>query len=159
MDGVYHCNLLCFATLGTHIVVNILKCQGYHLPHKVDFIFPLLNKCQQLSLLSPSLCELVIQAAFGSSEWPFGPPQRMLHRFPGMLSNFWVVGDFSVLLRPHVILQQQAASEEAGSSGRSRRETHTVLAALQIHPLSPHGCRNFYKVLRALVWNLHREQL
>lgn len=91
-------------------MVNILKCQGYHLPHKVYFIFPPLNMCQQLSLLSPSLCELVIQAAFGSSEWPFGPPKLTLHRFPGPASNFRVVGDFSMLLGPRVIPQQQAAS-------------------------------------------------
>lgn len=34
---------------------------------------------------------------------------------------------------------------------------NTVLAALQIHPL-PHGCRNFYTKLGALVWNLSQEQ-
>ena len=74
------------------------------------FLFSPLNKCQQLSLLSPSLCELVIQASFGSSEWPFGLPELTLHRFPGTASSFRVVGDFSALLGPHVIPQQPAAS-------------------------------------------------
>lgn len=55
LEGIYHCNLLYSATLGNDIVVNILKCQGCHLPHKVCFTFPLLNKRQQLSLLSPEL--------------------------------------------------------------------------------------------------------
>lgn len=77
---------------------------------KFILFFSPLNKCQQLSLLSPSLCELVIQAAFGSSKWPFGLPKLTLHRFPGMASNFRVVRDFSRLLGPRVIPQQQAAS-------------------------------------------------
>ncbi|CAN0190923.1 unnamed protein product [Rangifer tarandus platyrhynchus] len=64
----------------------------------------------QLSLLRPSFCELVIQAAFGSSEWPFGLPELTLRRFPGTASSFRVVGDFSALLGPRVIPQQPAAS-------------------------------------------------
>ncbi|CAI9164560.1 unnamed protein product [Rangifer tarandus platyrhynchus] len=72
-----------------------------------EAVFPV---AQLLSLLRPSFCELVIQAAFGSSEWPFGLPELTLRRFPGTASSFRVVGDFSALLGPRVIPQQPAAS-------------------------------------------------
>ena len=140
LDGIYNSNLFYSVTLGNIIVVNRLKCQGYHLPHKVYFIFSPLNKCQHRSLLRPSLCELVIQAAFGSSEWPFGPPELTLHRFPGTASNFRVVRGFSTLLGP------PCHPAAAGCFLRSwllspfqEGNLNAVLAALQRRSLSPRG--------------------
>ncbi|KAM9226170.1 LOW QUALITY PROTEIN: thiamine transporter 2-like [Dugong dugon] len=76
----------------------------------VYLVFPALNKRWQLSLLSPRLCEPVIQAAFGSSEGPFGALRLARRRLPR--ASLQVRGSRSLFSAAGsgVTRQQQAAS-------------------------------------------------
>lgn len=121
------------------------------------YFFSPLNKCQQLSLLSPSLCELVILAAFGSSEWPFGPPKLTLHRFPGMASNFRVVRDFQRCWGPMSSRSSRLLPKKLAPLTVPRAKLEYCFGSLAaLFTLSP-WLKNFLKMLGALVWNLHPE--